>query len=566
MESTRREIRSKLETTGEILKTDFRYKVPAHQRNFSWSDEEVRELWEDINIAIQEDSPEYFLGTIVVQEDRRAKTRTIIDGQQRLATLTMILSGIRTVYQEKQDDRAEEVYLEYLGLRDRRTRTVDARLTLNEMNEPFFQDLVVQNTTDDQLKAAAADKTKGQSNQLLSKAVHFVRTAIRQKAKASTRYEDFLIELEEFIADRVIMILVSVGDVADAYVIFETLNDRGLELSISDLLKNYILGRAGTRHLDKVRRQWDDVVLLLGDRNVTQFLRHYWLSEYGVVRERDLYKEMKKKFASQNAVLRLINELRDAADNYAAILSADHHIWQGYPSGFRKEHQTLQLFKLSQFRPLILSSLTTLSTSEISKVFHLIVIVSMRYSIIGSLGTGNIEKAYSDAAIAVRTGKANTAAKIFKLISKICPDDVRFEEDFSQKAIGKANLARYILTSIANKKQDGEVQVLIEDEKVTTLEHIMPKARSQAWKNAAKDQAEYNENVNRLGNLTLIERERNRAAGRASFDDKKRLSFSKSEIVLTHELCEYKDWTVADIEKRQRELAKMALEVWKLPY
>ena len=114
MESTRREIRSKLETTGEILKTDFRYKVPPHQRNFSWSEEEVRELWEDINNAIQEDSPEYFLGTIVVQENRKAKTRTIIDGQQRLATLTMILAGIRTVYQDKKDDRANEVHLEYL--------------------------------------------------------------------------------------------------------------------------------------------------------------------------------------------------------------------------------------------------------------------------------------------------------------------------------------------------------------------------------------------------------------------------------------------------------------------
>lgn len=187
------------------------------------------------------------------------------------------------------------------------------------------------------------------------------------------------------------MILVSVGDEADAYLIFETLNDRGLELSISDLLKNYIFGRAGNR-LDIVRKQWQEMAVILGTQDQTQFLRHYWLSKYGVVRERDLYREMKRQFASQSAVLRLMTELRDAADNYAAISSVDHPTWKEYGTSLRKDLEALQLFGLSQFRPLLLAALDALKEEEIPKLIHMIVVVSMRYSIIGSLGTGNIEK------------------------------------------------------------------------------------------------------------------------------------------------------------------------------
>jgi len=127
MATNKTEMRSELQPAGMILKTDFRYKVPPHQRTFSWTLDEVKQLWDDFLEAIQENRPEYFMGTIVVQEDPDTKLRIIIDGQQRLATLTMILSGIRTVYKEQKDERADEVYSDYLGVRDRRTRVTEPR-------------------------------------------------------------------------------------------------------------------------------------------------------------------------------------------------------------------------------------------------------------------------------------------------------------------------------------------------------------------------------------------------------------------------------------------------------
>jgi len=565
MATRQTEMKSELQSAGTILKTDFRYKVPPHQRNFSWTLEEVKQLWDDVVETIQEDRPEYFLGTIVVQEERENKTRIIIDGQQRLATITMLLSGIRTVYKEQGDERADEVNKDYLGVRDRRSRLTESRVTLNVINEPAFQKLVVEDQPDAELLSFTRDVGQAPSNILLVKAMQFIREAIRQKTRSDKKYETFLLELEEFIRDRVVMVLMIVRDEADAYLIFETLNDRGLELSISDLLKNYVLGKAGNR-LDVARKEWEEMVFLLGAQNETQFLRHYWLSKYGVIRERELYKEIKRNFANQMRVLELMSELRDAADQYSAMSNVDHPTWKGASSTLRKDLETLQLFGLSQFRPLLLAGLDKMDDSQLEKLVRVIVVLSMRYSIIGSLGTGNIEKAYSDAAVEVRKGKANTPAKVFAKLKYIYPDDEKFEADFSQKAIGKPKLARYILGEIATLKQGNSIQVVTEDEKKSTLEHIMPKTRSGEWSKAATDEDEYLEYVNRLGNLTLIEREMNKAAANAPFQKKKSDAYSHSELEITRELCRYDRWTVDQILTRQAGLAKSAAQIWSLPY
>jgi len=94
----------------------------------------------------------------------------------------------------------------------------------------------------------------------------------------------------------------------------------------------------------------------------------------------------------------------------------------------------------------------------------------------------------------------------------------------------------------------------------------MPKTRNQNWLDAATNEEEYNEHVNRIGNLTLIEKSINRAAGSVSFLEKKEQAYSLSEINLSKELCNYSVWTVSEIESRQKDLADIALKVWSLPY
>jgi hypothetical protein len=216
---------------------------------------------------------------------------------------------------------------------------------------------------------------------------------------------------------------------------------------------------------------------------------------------------------------------------------------------------------------LILAALEHLDERELPKLTRIVVVVSVRYSIIGSLGTGNIEKAYSDAAIEIRRRKADTAAKVFHLLKPVIyPDDARFKSDFAEKSITKAKLARYLLTCVANAMQPQTELAVLEDEQKVTLEHVMPKTPSGEWSAAAPDDATYYAYVDRLGNMTLIEDTANGAAGNASFTVKKRTAFSASDIIMTKQLCDYSTWTTEDIERRQLSLAERATSVWSVNY
>ncbi len=106
----------------------------------------------------------------------------------------------------------------------------------------------------------------------------------------------------------------------------------------------------------------------------------------------------------------------------------------------------------------------------------------------------------------------------------------------------------------------------LEDENLVTLEHVMPKTMGQHWQHAAQDEDEYRASVNLIGNLTLIDRQTNRAASNESFGTKKKDAFPNSDIIITKALCQYDDWTVKEIKSRQEQLAEIAVQIWSVPY
>ena len=132
---------------------------------------------------------------------------------------------------------------------------------------------------------------------------------------------DYLREITTVIDRTVQVIEITVQDDYDAYMLFETLNDRGLALSVADLLKNYLFSRAEDR-LEDVQENWQEMSRSLASIETKRFLRHYWLSRFAVVREKDLFKKIKDKFHSKSSVYQFSLELRKAADIYASLYDA----------------------------------------------------------------------------------------------------------------------------------------------------------------------------------------------------------------------------------------------------
>jgi len=548
---------------GEIFRKPVAYHVPHYQRDFAWTDEQVKILWEDIITSLTErESNDYFLGAIVVAPGKDDKTRFIVDGQQRLATISMLFSAIADAWHENGDERrATGVSRDYLGTEDRRTGDIIPKLNLNEVNNPVFRSVVLDRQSPSKLDI----KIWHPSNKRIYQAFEILKDSLRKWLEGFQDKESALLDLEEFLADRLNVILIEVGDDSDAFVIFETLNDRGLALAVSDLVKNYLFSLAGS-HIETFKQQWHDISSVVGGQNLTQFLRHYWLSSFGLVRERDLYRELKHNIRNKTKARQFIERLHSASKLYAALENPEHDFWEDFPPEVLEILKALSVFGVTQYRPVALAALEKFKPDKAIKVLRQLMVISFRYTVVAKLGTGNLEKIYTDAAMAVRSDEARRPREVFAKLRDAYVSDETFSERFASRKFTKSIIARYILAEINNHvEQSSEKKVAFEDANVT-LEHILPKKPSSDWRDAYMNDEELEEIVEQIGNLTLLERGKNRGVANAAFDKKKKQAFLTSGLAINMEIAAEKEWNAEKIRKRSKRLAKLACEIWKISY
>lgn len=240
-----------------------RLAVPIYQRSYAWKEEEVSEFFGDIHAAITGDTPEYFLGTVVLTHENVDRS-TVIDGQQRLATVAMFLAAIRDEFRGRGDDkRGASVQNDFLSSFDLDTAQEVSKLQLNSDDSAFFDARIIQGKS-------APPPSKASHKLIIAAHAHLREAVKRLAADAGSAWEQRLSALVTFLRTKAkVMVLVVPTDV-DAFRIFETLNDRGADLTIADLLKNYLFGRAGQK-LDAVRDNW---MQILGALEIAAEKRH----------------------------------------------------------------------------------------------------------------------------------------------------------------------------------------------------------------------------------------------------------------------------------------------------
>ena len=167
--------------------------------------------------------------------------------------------------------------------------------------------------------------------------------------QAAGGWQQRLLEFVAFVRKKVTLLVLEVATDADAYLIFETLNDRGADLTIADMLKNYLFGHAGTK-LNTVPDGWMQVVGTLetaGARGLlTTFIRHYWSSVNGTVRERELYRSIKGGLSSSTKVAPFIGDLQTASLIYAALLSSGSEYWDDFGTSAKANIDSLLRLEL----------------------------------------------------------------------------------------------------------------------------------------------------------------------------------------------------------------------------
>lgn len=538
---------------GHFISDNF-LKVPLYQRSFAWEINNVQELFEDIKNTYPD---EYFIGTIVVTD--KDDYLEIVDGQQRLATISLFFIAARDLFKEIGEDRRagiiEKDYLVKEGLREEETQQ---RITLNSIDNEFYLKALIEKHN--------IKPTRNSHNRLL-KAYNYLREFIKNKYESEGT--DHILDLIEFINKKLLIVIVKVSDDANAFTVFETLNDRGLVLSQTDLIKNYLFNKASNR-LTEAQDKWSRfsgaIESAASEDEILNYIRYYWSSKYGLTREKELYKSIKDKIRNKNQAVTLLNNLEKNAEMYLALLNPNHQLWNNFPPKCSEYISELLELRLTQNRPLLIALLEIWKDKpeEVKKALKLIVSWSVRNLITGTIGSGTLEKEFSRQAKLINEGKINNGRKLLNSIRDLIPTDEEFKKLFEIATVSKAYIARYYLRKLEQAYRTTSELEPIKNPEKANLEHILPENPTDLQ----GDWPSFDENLHktyyhRIGNLTILDKKMNSDIGNGPFKGKKKV-YKGSELVITKEIVKYNDWTPSEIEKRQKELAKKAVEIWDL--
>ena len=548
------EIKYEFTGIGSLIKNR-NLKVPIHQRPFSWQEDHVDALINDIKSNFNEE--EYFLGTVVLTGSD--SQNEIVDGQQRITTVSLIYACIRDFFANDKD--SDDIQTKYLSTYDIRTKEYMPKLELSQQDNDFFRNLIINKVVETKIQRA--------SNQKIKIAYDLIKESIQKLLENNNYDENILIDWKEFVDEKLKIVAITVPNDTNAFTIFETLNDRGLALAQVDLLKNYLYSKANTR-LDEVQKSWIELVSKIESEDealLLTYIKHFWFTYYYFVRERnnELFKSIKADIKTSTSVTTFVNNLKNDVDVYLAILNHNSSFWDNYDNLCRSHIETLNYFNLEQYRPLVFAILKRFSPDEVKKALKLIVSWLVRNLIVGAMGGGTLEKAYADKAKAIFTNSIKTAAELRDSLISIIPQDEVFREQFKIATVSQAKNARYYLSSIENHKrgkQHPELLVNLNPDSVN-LEHVLPQNPEGNYPTFTDEQ--HSAYYKRIGNLTLMKTKENNDFKSSKFSDKK-TKYAESELWITNSLSTLLEWNINEINKRQIELAELAIETWSLKF
>ena len=553
----------------ELIGNGKTYRVPAYQRDYAWTEEEWEDLWNDVLDLRERPEARHYMGALVVKGDSDREF-TIIDGQQRLATIGVLSLAIIAKLQriadcdidtERNRERATELRNRFVGEKDPASLIESSRLNLSRVDDAFYQDYLVQ------LRSPPNPRGLPRSNALLWKCFQYFSEHLDELDDVQENGEALARILSESVARRLLFILITVEDELNAYTVFETLNARGLELTTADLLKNYLFSKVRVQaDLDALQRRWDALIATITPERFSEFLRYHLLCEQPRIRKERLFKLIRDRIDTPQQVFELLDALEERAELYAALADSNHEYWQERPEA--KPHvRDLILFRARQVTPVLFAAWERFSPDDFDRVLKLAGVVSFRY-LVSARNPNALEPAYHEAAKAILGGNANRPRGVFTHLRPVYVDDGAFASSFAAYSInprGRKKLLKYILCRLEDDANGVERERDAETDSAS-IEHILPQNPSGDWA-AAFTATEVQAAMERIGNATLLEPAVNRDIGGAAYVDK-RPAYERSAYALTRQVAEMapEEWTFPFVVNRQQQLAQRAVRVWRADF
>jgi len=550
---------------SELVSNGKTYHVPPFQRDYCWEEENWEDLWQDIVFLQQNPGARHYMGATVLQSSSQSpKEFQIIDGQQRLATLSIIaiatIERIRHLVKEEDENESKENNQErqdilkrtFLGDKDAQSLTWRSKLRLNENNHDFYLRNIIN------LRPPKNIRSLSKSNQLLWKSFKYFDEHLQRLQQIASSEEGLAGFVVDVIGSGLLFTQINVQDELNAYVIFETLNARGTQLGPTDLLKNYLFSLfQGPDDLGQAQSQWKAIIDTVQMEKFPDFLRCYLSLKESRVRRQRLFKLVRDSVRDGQQAFDLLDDLEDYSSFFNALGNSNDDFWAGDETTkeTRDYVRELELFRAKQAYPVLLAGYTQFfdrDRKEFTRLLKLVCILSFRYSVVCNLNPNKLETVYSKVAREIMSGRITKTGQAFRQeLCSIYVADEKFEQAFSSLSIGNHNkkLAKYILCKLEMRASDHNSI----NEDSFSIEHIQPQSKV------------FNDNdqemVHRIGNLTPLELELNRQAGSKDYSYKKS-RYQQSKYTLTRNI-QAEEWTADSIANRQAQLARLAKDIWR---
>lgn len=541
----------------KVFGSDYDFRIPDYQRPYAWEVEQARQLLDDLVEALERDGDEpYFLGSMVLVKSDGDADSEVIDGQQRLTTLTILLAIVRDLaapggIRDSLGKMIVEQGDELLGLEAK------PRLALRKRDQAFFRSYV---------------QTPGRIEALVALSDEALKTdaqkAIRDNAKAlrdslAERNEGDRHRLVKMISAKTFLVVVSTPNLASAHRIFSVMNARGLDLSPADIFKSKVIGELD----DEYAAKWDEAEVMLGRSDFADlflYIRMIYAKERA---KQDLMNEFPKQVLNEYLPERAKEFVDDVLVPYAEAYEQIRD--------FRYESSVMAERVNSWFR-----RLAQIDNSDWLPP----ALWAVRHHGDDPVWLDGFLRKLERLAASMFVRRIYTTPRVIRYSSLLREltaghglDSAAFELDADERADTARQLdgalylvqktRKYVLLRL-DEMLAGSSGVT-HDFPIITVEHVLPQRPKEGsvWLDdfSAEDRATW---THRLANLVLLNRSKNSQAGNYDFADKKAKYFLSSKGVvafpLTSQVLAQSEWTPAMLETRQKELLRTLAEGWEL--
>lgn len=549
------------DTLGHLL-TDHKIRVPVFQRPYAWETDNVLEFLNDISGA-RNRSDDYFLGTVVLADTHpEAGWRIVVDGQQRMVTTALlIIAAVRKMRAMGKKKAADTVFRDHIANFDLETESVLPKLELSEDDHEIYLKLLEGEETSDLMPSPRKLAPK------LLEAFEQIELYLDEKTDASDPYSD-LVGLIRYLDKSCQVLLAIASGLSEAYVIFETLNDRGADLTTSDLLKNYFLSSVGEAKVDTALQYWSQISGRFdSSEKLVDFIRSDFISRWGPVKKKDLYRELESRLGrSSKDVLNYLSTLKGAVSRYLALSSPDDPFWSEIATDVRDEILAHRRFNIETPFGMYLSAIENWRPKEYCELLKVGTGWAIRASIQGSLGGGTAEKMYGELALGISNGSLKNVNDVREKMSgyNFLPSDSQFKTALMAVDDRNRSRAKYYLAML-EKAYYLEKGLNLEslpawDSKGVSVEHIVASSQIVNVGDGGEGSV-VKELQHSLPNLTLLERSTNNTLGDRPFEQK-REKYGESAFESTKLLASMTSFGDTEIAQRRELMLRLADKAW----